>query len=162
MTMVPNKIEKQIHIKAPRSRVWKAITDAKEFGTWFGVRLEGQFAPNTEIKGKMTNKPSEHSNVDNFDHVVFKMTVQKIEPEHLFSYTWIPYGIEKGVDYSKEEPTLVEFVLEEKDGGTFLKITESGFDHVPLARRAKAFEMDSMGWGIQIERIQKYSENAGK
>ncbi len=162
MTTVPDKIEKQIQLKAARSRVWKAITDAQEFGAWFGVKLEGQFAPMSEIKGKMTNKPSEHSKVADFDHVVFRLTVQKIEPQRLFSFHWIPFAIEKGVDYSNEEPTLVEFVLEEKNGGTLLTVTESGFDHVPLARRARAFEMNSMGWGIQVTRIEKYLENADK
>jgi uncharacterized protein YndB with AHSA1/START domain len=153
MTTVPNQIEKQIQLKAPRSRVWKAITDAKEFGSWFGVKLEGQFAPSTPIEGIVTYKN---------EPMVFKMTVQKIEPEHLFSFHWIPFGVDKTVDYSKEEPTLVELTLEEKNGGTLLKVVESGFDHVPLARRAKAFEMDSEGWGIQMTRIEKYLENADK
>jgi uncharacterized protein YndB with AHSA1/START domain len=152
MTTAHNQIEKRIQLKAPRSRVWKAITDAREFGSWFGVKLEGQFAAGQPIEGIVTYKN---------EPLVFKMTVDRIEPEHLFSFHWIPFGVEKGVDYSKEDPTLVEFTLEEKNGGTLLKVVESGFDHVPLARRAKAFEMNSQGWGIQMTQIEKYLENAG-
>jgi uncharacterized protein YndB with AHSA1/START domain len=153
MTTVPDKIEKQIQLKAPRSRVWKAITDAREFGIWFEVKLEGQFAAGRPIQGIITYKN---------EPLTFKMTVARIEPEHLFSFHWHPFGIDKNVDYSHEKPTLVEFILEEKDGGTLLKVVESGFDHVPLARRAKAFEMNDMGWGIQVTRIEKYLENADK
>jgi uncharacterized protein YndB with AHSA1/START domain len=153
MTTVPDKIEKQIQLKAPRSRVWRAITDAKEFGSWFGVKLEGQFAAGRPIEGMVTYKN---------EPLVFKMTIDRIEPEHLFSFHWIPFGVDKRIDYSKEDPTLVELTLEEKNGGTLLTVVESGFDHVPLARRAKAFEMNSQGWGIQMTQIEKYLENAGK
>ena len=153
MTAVTNRIEKQIQLKASRSRVWKAITNAKEFGTWFEVKLDGEFAAGQPIEGTVIFKD---------EPMVFKMTVDRIEPEHLFSFRWIPFGIDKTVDYSNEEPTLVEFTLEDKDGGTLLKVVESGFDRVPLRRRAKAFEMNDMGWGIQMTRIEKYLENAGK
>ncbi|MEO7111568.1 MAG: SRPBCC family protein [Polyangiaceae bacterium] len=153
MTTVPNRIEKQIQLKAPRSRVWRAITNAKEFGTWFEVKLDGELAAGQPIEGTVIFKN---------EPMTFKMTVDRIEPEHLFSFRWIPFGIDKTVDYSSEEPTLVEFTLEEKDGGTLLKVVESGFDHVALNRRAKAFEMNSMGWGIQMTRIEKYLENVGK
>lgn len=153
MTTVPDKIEKQIQLKAPRSRVWKAITDSKEFGTWFEVKFDEPFVAGRPIVGAMTYKGEE---------LEFKMTVARIEPEHLFSFHWTPFGIDKTVDYSGEKPTLVEFILQEKNGGTLLTVVESGFDHVPLARRAKAFEMNSMGWGIQMTQIEKYLENAGK
>ncbi|MEO8904116.1 MAG: SRPBCC family protein [Polyangiaceae bacterium] len=153
MTTVPDKIEKQIQLNAPRSRVWKAITNAQEFGIWFEVKLEGQFEAGRPIEGTITYKN---------EPLTFKMTVARIEPEHLFSFHWIPFGIEKEVDYSNEKPTLVEFMLEEINGGTLLKVVESGFDHVPLARRARAFEMNSMGWGIQVTRIENYLANAGK
>src|SRR5215472_16548985 len=145
-TSVPDKIEKQIELKAPVDRVWKAVTDAREFGAWFGVKLEGQFEAGQPIQGKFKS--------EKYGHVTMKVTVKDISPKTSFSFTWTPYGIDPAYDYSKEDPTLVKFTLEPTTNGTLLRVTEEGFDHVPLVRRAKAFEMNTMGWGIQMKQIE--------
>jgi uncharacterized protein YndB with AHSA1/START domain len=152
-TTVPDRIEKQIELRAPRSRVWKALTTAAQFSAWFGVKLQGEFAPKQKIEGKLTIKGLEDRTME--------MKVEKMEPEHTFSFRWIPYAIEKDVDYSSEEPTLVEFSLSEIASGTLLRVTESGFDRVPLARRVKAFEMNDHGWAGQMKRIEEYLARAG-
>ena len=126
-TAVPDRIEKQIELRAPRARVWKALTTAAQFGAWFGAKLEGEFAPGQKIEGRLT--------IRGFEHLTLEIKVEKMEPEHTFSFRWIPYAGEKGVDYSSEEPTLVEFSLREIASGTLLLVTETGFDRVPLARR---------------------------
>src|SRR4051812_11094260 len=118
-----DRIEKQIELKAPVSRVWRALTDHREFGQWFRVKLDGPFEP-----GKATRGPI---GVPGFEHIVFEAKVQKMEPEKLFSFTWHPAPVEKGRDYSQEEPTLVVFTLEPTANGTRLKVVESGFDKIP-------------------------------
>ena len=143
-----NRIEKQIELKAPVSRVWRALTDYREFGGWFRVNLEGPFTPSKTSRGRVTYPGYEHLN--------FELVVQKIEPERFFSYTWHPYAVDPKVDYSAEKPTLVEFRLEKSAGGTLLTVTESGFEAIPANRRAEAFRRNEGGWAIQIENIQKY------
>ena len=143
-----DRIEKNIDLKAPVSRVWKALTDHREFGTWFRVELDGPFKAGEVSTGRIT--------VPGFEHVPWNSTVTAIEPERYFAYTWHPYAIESGVDYTKEEPTLVEFRLEPKDGGTRLTVTESGFEKIPAHRRAEAFRMNDGGWAAQINNIAKH------
>ena len=124
--MSTDRIEKKVFLKAPRSRVWQAIANAQEFGEWFGVKLEGTFAPGASLEGRITTQ--------GYDHLTMKVTVERVEPERLFSYRWHPYAIEPNVDYSSEPTTLVEFRLEEVPGGTELTVVESGFDRIPLER----------------------------
>jgi uncharacterized protein YndB with AHSA1/START domain len=143
-----DRIEKRIEIKAPVSRVWRALTDYREFGEWFRVKLDGPFVAGQASRGKMT--------YPGFEHVVWNATVQKIEPERYFSFTWHPYGIDPKVDYSKEIPTLVEFTLEKTPSGTLLTLVESGFDKVPAHRRDEAFRMNERGWGAQLENIRRH------
>ena len=147
-----DRIEKQIHLKAPRSRVWRALTDHREFSEWFGVNLESPFAPGQTSRGQIT--------VPGYEHIRLEANVQKLEPEHYFSYTWHPYAIEPGVDYSKETPTLVEFRLEEKGGETLLTVTESGFSKIPAHRRDKAFHMNEHGWSQQLKDIEEHVATA--
>jgi uncharacterized protein YndB with AHSA1/START domain len=147
-TLNTDRIEKTVIIGAPRSRVWRAIADADDFSTWFGVKLEGRFAEGEAVRGKITHP--------GYEHVTMELTIERIEPEHYFSYRWHPYAIERGVDYSAEPTTLVEFRLEDTSGGTRLTIVESGFDRVPLARRARAFQMNDGGWAEQIRNIERY------
>jgi uncharacterized protein YndB with AHSA1/START domain len=143
-----DRIEKEIVLRAPRSRVWRALASAEEFGAWFGVKLEGAFAPGERVHGQITLP----------DHglVTFKMTIERMDPESRMSYRWHPYAIEAGVDYSSEPTTLVEFQLEEVAGGTHLTLVESGFDRIPAARRAEAFHMNDAGWAEQLENIARY------
>ena len=147
-TTPTDRIEKLVNLDATRHRVWRALTEVPQFNAWFGCELTGTFTPGEEINGIIRFKDTE-----------FKLTllVKSIEPETLFSFRWHPYAIEPGVDYSHEPTTLVSFTLEDAgQGGTSLRIVESGFDAIPEARRAKAFSMNSAGWDGQSRNIQKY------
>ena len=146
--MSKDRIEKRIELKAPVSRVWRALTDYREFGDWFKVKLEGPFVAGQVARGQITHP--------GYEHVQMQMVVQTIEPERLFSFTWHPYGIDPKVDYSKETPTLVEFRLEKSSVGTLLEVTESGFDKVPKERRDEAFRMNDSGWAQQMKNIESY------
>jgi uncharacterized protein YndB with AHSA1/START domain len=143
-----DRIEKRIELKAPVSRVWRALTDHREFGQWFRVDLDGPFAAGQVSRGHIT--------YPGYEHIKWEAVVQKIEPERLFSFTWHPYGIDPKVDYSKEPPTLVEFKLEKTANGTLLILTESGFDKVPANRRLEAFRMNDGGWTEQMKNIERH------
>jgi len=143
-----DRIEKTIDLRAPPARVWKAISDPREFGTWFRVKIEDPFVPGRPAAGQITHP--------GYEHVRWRVVIQKMEPERLFSFTWHPYGIDPEVDYSKETPTLVEFRLEPIPGGTRLTVTESGFDEVPAARRAEAYRMNDGGWAQQMKNIEAH------
>jgi uncharacterized protein YndB with AHSA1/START domain len=145
-----NQIEKQVLIRAPRSRVWRALTDAEEFGTWFGVKLAGPFELGRTVKGRITHP--------GYEHLVMEVLVERMEPEHVFAYRWHPYAVDPDVDYSGEPTTLVEFRLEDAPGGTRLTLVESGFDQVPANRRAEAFRMNDEGWRAQVENIRRHVE----
>ena len=145
-----DRIERNVHIKAPRSRVWRALSDAEEFGKWFGADLRGQvFAPGQRARGPIT--------ISGYSHVMFDVLVDRIEPESLLSYRWHPYAIDASVDYAKEEPTLVTFTLKDAEGGTLLTVTESGFDKVPPERRLLAYQMNSGGWEGQLRNIDRHA-----
>lgn len=141
-------IEKRIALRAPRSRVWRALTDPDEFGRWFGARLVGDFAPGTRVAGQIT--------IPGHEHVRFELVVEKVEPEGLFSYRWHPFLSDPELDGASEPMTLVEFRLAEVADGTELTVIESGFDRIPLARRARAFRMNEQGWAQQIQNLHRY------
>ena len=143
-----DRIEKKVVLRAPRSRVWRAITTAEEFGAWFRMNLDGEFAEGGTVRGRLTHP--------GYEHVTLEMRVERIEPERYFSYRWHPYAIDPAVDYSAEPTTLVEFTLQDTEGGTALTIVESGFDRIPLARRAEAFRMNDQGWAGQIKNLTRY------
>ena len=158
-----DRIEKQILLRAPLERVWKAISDAKQFGTWFGVEFDDQFAPGASIGGKIvpTKVDEEVARMQEaYSGTAFDIMVERIEPMSLFSFRWHPYAVETDTDYSKEPTTLVTFALQEVAGGVLLTITESGFDRVPLERRAEAFKSNEQGWAIQTTLIGKYLAQA--
>lgn len=148
MDSATNRIERTIVLRAPRPRVWRALTEAQEFGTWFGVKVEGTFKPGARMRGAITHK--------GYEHVIWDITIETMEPERLFSWRWHPAAVEPGVDYSAEPTTLVVFELEEVANGTRLTVTESGFDDVPLARRAQAYRMNSEGWAWQLQSIESH------
>jgi uncharacterized protein YndB with AHSA1/START domain len=159
MTTPSDRIEKKVFLKAPRARVWRAISDADEFGRWFGVRFEGPFVAGVRATGVIvptTADPEVAAKQKPHEGMKFDFTVETIEPERLFSFRWHPFAVDPNVDYSKEEATLVVFTLEETKGGTQLTVTESGFDRVPAGRRAKAFAMNEQGWAMQTQLITKY------
>ncbi len=152
--MSTDRIEKSILLRATRKRVWRALTDSTEFGTWFGVKFDGPFAPGARMRGVIvpTTVNAEVAKAQKeYEGLPFDIVVERIEPERLFSFRWYPNAVERGVDYSAEPATLVVFSLEEVPDGVMLTITESGFDRIPLARRAKAFTANEKGWGLQAK-----------
>jgi uncharacterized protein YndB with AHSA1/START domain len=149
-TTASDRIKKQLLLRAPKSRVWRALTDADEFGVWFRVRLEHGFAVGQRVAGKLT--------YPGYEHLTFEVTVERMDAERLFAFRWHPYAIDPKLDYSKEPTTLVEFRLEEVAGGTLLTVVESGFDRIPAARRAEAFRMNTQGWAEQLENVQRHVE----
>ncbi len=154
MASETDRIEKQILLRAPRSRVWRALTEAKEFGAWFGVDLAEPFAAGARVRGKVTHP--------GYEHVTFDITIERMEPERLFSWRWHPAPVEASVDYSNEPTTLVVFELTEAAGGTMLTVVESGFDRVPPARRAQAYRMNDEGWAEQMKFIERHLAKAGE
>jgi uncharacterized protein YndB with AHSA1/START domain len=148
-TTSTDRIEKNVVLRAPRSRVWRAITNAKEFSEWFQMKLDGEIAKGAKLYGTVTRPGNEHVNA-------IELLIEQIEPERYFSYRWHPYALDPKVDYSVEPTTLVEFILQETEGGTAVTIVESGFDRIPLARRAEAFRMNDKGWGGQVKNLERY------
>ena len=149
MNTSTDHIERTILLKAPRSRVWRALSNAEEFGNWFGVALKGKvFAAGQRVQGQIT--------YPGYEHVVFEVLIDRLEPERLLSWRWHPYAVDPSVDYSKEPTTLVVFELKEIEGGTLLSVVESGFDNVPLSRRLEAFRMNSGGWDEQVKNIERH------
>jgi len=146
---VTDRLETRVVVNAPRSRVWRAVSTAKEFATWFGIQLDGEFTAGATVRGRITIKG---------EPLTLDLGIERIEPEHYFSYRWHPYAIDPKVDYSKEPTTLVEFRLDEiADGkGTAVTIVESGFDRIPLARRAEAYRMNDKGWAGQSKKLVAY------
>jgi uncharacterized protein YndB with AHSA1/START domain len=157
--MRTDRIEKKVLLHAPRKRVWRALSDSTEFGTWFGVKFDGPFTPGASMRGVIvpTKVNAEVANAQKpYEGLPFEITIEKMEPERLFSFRWHPFAIERGVDYSAEPTTLVVFALEETPGGVMLTVTESGFDQIPLARRAKAFTANEQGWGMVVKLVEEY------
>ena len=168
-----DRIEKRVTLRAPVSRVWRAIAMAEEFGRWFGFRLEGPFVEGQTVKGRFEGELDEAAIVEHqrraglrpsriklpSEPFVF-CTVERIEPERYFSFRWIPYGIDAEADPEREPTTLVEFTLEPVGEGTALTIVESGFDRVPEHRRERAFRMNEGGWAGQAENLRKHVEGA--
>jgi uncharacterized protein YndB with AHSA1/START domain len=143
-----DRIEKHFHVKATRARVWRAISDAGEFGAWFGMTLEGPFTPGATVLGRLT--------IPGYEHVTLEILVEKVEPEGYFAYRWHPYPMDPAIDYRAEPTTLVEFRLEETAVGTAVTIIESGFDRLPASRRAEAFRMNEAGWTGQSRKLAGY------
>jgi len=160
---VTDRIEKTVVLHAPRARVWRALTDVEEFGRWFGVKFDRPFRPGavqrgvlvgTTVDDEVAKAQRQHANIP------FEITVERIEPERLFSFRWHPFAIEPGVDYSSEPTTLIVFTLDDDAGGTRLTVSESGFDQIPLARRAQAFTANEQGWSIIAGIFEKYLRDA--
>jgi uncharacterized protein YndB with AHSA1/START domain len=164
MTDSTDRIQKKIVLRAPRERVWRALSDSTQFGSWFGVRFNGPFVPNTRVTGRIaptTVDPAVAKLQEPHSGAVFSFDVERVEPQCLLSFRWHPFAIDPNVDYSKEPMTLIVFELEDAPGGTLLTVTESGFDRIPLERRAQAFTANEAGWEHQTKSIQKYLQQAG-
>jgi uncharacterized protein YndB with AHSA1/START domain len=143
-----DRIEKRVVLRAPRSRVWRALTDTRQFSQWFGIVLAEPFAEGATLRGRITHP--------GYEHVMLEMLVERIEPERYFSYRWHPHSSDPGVDYSVEPTTLVEFTLEDAGEGTAMTVVESGFDGIPLSRRAEAFRANQDGWAQQMNNLERY------
>jgi uncharacterized protein YndB with AHSA1/START domain len=147
-----DRIEKEIVVRATRARVWRALTDAAEFGRWFGVEMKDAFVPGKRALGRIT--------YPGYEHLTMDVVVERMEPESVFSFRWHPAATEAGRDYSSEERTLVVFELSDAPGGTRVRVVESGFDRVPPGRRAEAFRLNAEGWTEQMQNIRKHVETA--
>ncbi len=157
--MSTDRIEKKILLKAPLARVWRAISDSKEFGTWFGMKLEGAFTPGATMRGVIvpTKVNAEVAAAQKqYEGKKIEITIEQMEPERLISFRWHPHAVEPGVDYSSEPTTLIVFALEQTPDGVMLTVTESGFDQIPLARRAQAFHANEQGWGMVVKLVGDY------
>jgi uncharacterized protein YndB with AHSA1/START domain len=154
-----DRIEKKVLLAAPRERVWRAISEAQRFGFWFGMEFDGGFAAGTRVTGRIVPTQVDADiaqKQEAFRGKPFEIVVERVEPETLFSFRWHPYAVDEGSDYSAEPMTLVMFELEDAPGGTLLTISESGFNRIPLKRRAEAFKSNSEGWAHQARMIEKY------
>jgi uncharacterized protein YndB with AHSA1/START domain len=157
--MDTDRIQKKILLHAPLKRVWSALADSTEFGSWFGMKFDGPFVPEALMRGVIvpTKVNVEVAKAQQaYEALPVEITIEKMEPERVFSFRWHPYAIEKGIDYSAEPTTLIVFALEETKVGVMLTVTESGFDQIPLARRIKAFTANEQGWGMVVKLIEEY------
>jgi uncharacterized protein YndB with AHSA1/START domain len=163
MDMDMDRIEKKILLRSPRHRVWRALADSTEFGTWFGMRFDGPFTPGARVRGVIVGTAVDAEIAaaqKQYEGLPFEITVEQVEPERLLSFRWHPNAVERDVDYTAEPTTLVAFTLEEVADGILLTVTESGFDRIPLARRAEAFKSNEGGWAAVITLIKKYLARA--
>jgi uncharacterized protein YndB with AHSA1/START domain len=157
--MSTDRIEKKILLHAPRKRIWRALSDSTEFGTWFGMKFDGPFVPGAVMRGVIvgTKVNAEVAKAQKeYEGMSGEITIERIEPERLFSFRWHPFAVERGVDYSVEPTTLIVFTLEETPNGVLLTVTESGFDQIPLERRSKAFTANEQGWTMVLKLIEEY------
>jgi uncharacterized protein YndB with AHSA1/START domain len=157
--MSGDRIEKKVLLRAPRERVWRAVSDAREFGGWFGVAFDGAFVAGKRLTGKIvpTSADAEIAKMQEpHKGKTFTWLVEHVEPMRRISFRWHPFAVDPQVDYAKEPMTLIVFALEDAPGGTLLTITESGFDRIPLERRAQAFTANEGGWTMQLRLIEKY------
>jgi uncharacterized protein YndB with AHSA1/START domain len=157
--MLTDRIEKKILLKAPLKRVWRALSDSKEFGDWFGSKFDAPFLPGAVLQGVIvgTKVNAEVAKAQKqYEGISFEIKIEQMQPERLFSFRWHPGAVEPGYDYSQEPTTLVVFTLEKVPEGVQLTVTESGFDQIPLVRRAKAFTANDGGWAIVIALIEEY------
>jgi uncharacterized protein YndB with AHSA1/START domain len=157
--MSTDRIEKKVLLQSTRERVWNAVSDAAQFGHWFGVAFDGPFVEHARLTGRIvptTVDADVAAQQKPYEGTPFEFWIERIEPMRRISFRWHPFAIEPGVDYSSEPTTLIEFELAHADGGILLTITESGFDAIPLARRARAFAANDGGWTAQTRLIAKY------
>ena len=157
--MAAHRIEKKILLNAPRARVWRAVSNADAFGSWFGAAFEGEFVEGARLKASIvptTVDPEVAKHQKAHEGMRFDFFVERVEPMGRIAFRWHPYAIDPAIDYSDEPTTLIVFELREVPGGTMLTVTESGFEHLPEERRAKAFEMNERGWGMQMRLLERY------
>ena len=145
--MSTDMIRKEITLRAAPARVWRALSDAQEFASWFGCTMHDAFAPGATVRGSVGFKGKQ---------LPLTLQIEQMVPDKLLAFRWHPYAVDPAVDYATEPTTLVEIALAPTDGGTLVTVTESGFDQLPIERRAVAFEMNSGGWAIQLDNIARH------
>ena len=146
-TASTDRIEKTTILRAPQTRVWRALTDHSQFASWFGLTLNEPFTVGRTVTGEKTMRGQTFT---------IDFAIERMDPETLFSYRWHPYAIDPNVDYSGEPMTLVEFRLKAVADGTELTVTETGFDRIPAHRRDEAYRMNDGGWTSQIDKLARY------
>jgi uncharacterized protein YndB with AHSA1/START domain len=157
--MDTNRIEKKILLRAPKERIWRALSDSTEFGHWFGMKFDGPFSPGACVRGTVapTTVDAEVASAQKkYEGLACGITIEQMDPGRLFSFRWHPNATDPTVDYSGEPTTLIVFELEETADGVMLTLTESGFDQIPLARRAKALTANERGWSMMVKLLEKY------
>jgi uncharacterized protein YndB with AHSA1/START domain len=147
-----HRIDRSITIKASPERVWRALTTPAELSAWFKVQIEGELAPNTEVWMTSTHAGYEGQR--------FHVRIVELSPPHRLVWQWHPGEVDPNVDYSREPRTTVTFALEPVAGGTKVNLSETGFDAIALARRAKVFADNSQGWAEVLGWLQQYAEQA--
>lgn len=158
-----DRIEKRIVLRAPRHRVWRALTDSAEFGDWFGMKFDGPFTAGVPVRGVITPTTADAEIAqaqEAYRGLPVEIKIEQIQPEQLFSFRWHPHAVERDVDYSTEPTTLVVFTLQDVADGTQLTVVESGFDKIPLARRAKAFTANDGGWTMVMKLVEQHLAHA--
>lgn len=148
-SLTADRIEKTTLLRAPRTRVWRALTDHSQFATWFGLTLNEPFEVGRTVTGEKTMRGQTFT---------IDFAIERMDAEEHFAYRWHPYAIDPKVDYSTEPMTLVEFRLKEVAEGTELTVVESGFDRIPQHRRDEAYRMNDGGWTSQIDKLARYVE----
>lgn len=146
-----DRIEKSIELNAPLPRVWRALTDYREFGDWFRVKLEGPFVLGEVSRGVITHP--------GYEHLKWAAKVQAMDTEQLFSFTWRPCSDDPEIDDAHQPETLVEFRLQSTTNGTHLVVSESGFSALPDDRRTEVFRRNEGGWAEQVLNIQAHVES---
>jgi len=143
-----DRIEKTVDLKAPVARVWRAITDYRQFGEWFRVRLDGPFEVGKTTTGQIT--------YPGYEHMTWTSVTEQLEPERLFAFSWPPGDVDPDTRYDDDAKVIVEFHLEPIDGGTRLTIVETGFLQFPEPKRLEVLRSNEQGWDIQAENIAQY------
>lgn len=159
MNTTTDRIEKTVLLRAPQEKVWAAIGDAHTFGKWFGMEFDGAFAPGKRVGGTIVPTivdPEVARMQEPYRGHPAEFFIERIDPPRCFSFRWHPFALDKSIDYSKEPMTLVTFELESVADGTRVRIVESGFDGIPLARRADAFEANEEGWTLMVSMLEKF------
>lgn len=161
--MNTDQIQKTILLKATRERVWEAISDSSKFGAWFGAQIEGPFVAGTRLQCRIAPTqvdPEVAKHQEPYAGKSFEIVVETVDPMNRLAFRWHPYEVDPKCDPTKEPMTLVAFDLSDAEGGTLLTITESGFDQIPIDRRAQAFHANEGGWTHQSKLIEKYLEQS--
>ncbi|MGP1393879.1 MAG: SRPBCC family protein [Inquilinaceae bacterium] len=146
-----DQIVRTIDLKAPVERVWKALTDHEEFGSWFRLSLHEPFELGEVTFGE-TRYPGHEG-------LPFWAEVVVMDEPRFFSFVWpMDESIQPDAPDLDQKVTLVEFTLEPTASGSRLTVRESGFEKLPEERRLQAFRDNQGGWDVQTMNIKEFVE----